>query len=699
MSAPSSPSVGTPPNRSECAPAFDSERSCLIAGKYRLEERLGEGALGVVYRAVHLGLEKSFAIKLLKTAGAPSPAALARFRREAVALGRLQHPNIVEVTDSGVDRLFGAPYLVMELLEGVSLSDICRDPGPLPLARALSLLAEIAGAVDAAHAAGVLHRDLKPGNVFLCTAGPDPPRVKVLDFGIAEMLTGTDEAAASPATPPGGEESPPGLTATGALHGTPLYAAPELIRRGEASRASDVYSFGVIAYELLGGKPPFQGTVAQVLTAHLEEEPPRLPLSPEVWLALSEPLRKDPALRPRTASEVVRRLRESAAQAELARWRSTEIPRRNWMAALLAGILLAIGFVLPWPPLPAVESWIGDLRIRSSPARAPDARILLITLDEASLGSSPLSLANRADEIGHTLARLLGAGARGVAVDLLLPAQWSASQGFSDLLLRHSEKVTLAAFSDPDGSVVGTECVDNLTAAALGPQRLSGIFGFVNLDEDRDGAVRQGRLSFRDSSGGEQPSWAARAARSLRYGNAREDGVSQRFWIDARIDWTRYARISWRQLPASLDRNPDWFRGRLVLVGGDLRGSGDDYHRIPHRSGRNTAVSGLTLQALMVDTIGAGLPVRETGRMPVLAAAALGAALVIAGALRSRRAGPTALWLSVGGAVFLALSFPVFWWTGLMLPVTAPLLLVLVGFLTALALRRKLPSPPEVSVP
>ena len=173
------------------------------------------------------------------------------------------------------------------------------------------------------------------------------------------------------------------------------------------------------------------------------------------------------------------------------------------------------------------------------------------------------------------------------------------------------------------------------------------------------------------------------------------------FWIDTRIDWPRYARISWRQVPTALDRSTDrnngLFRDQLILVGGDFRGSGDDYHRIPHRSGNNTAVSELTLQALMVDTIGAGLPIHEISKMPVLMIAALGSALTMAGILCARRAGPIAAWLAAGASLYLAISFPVFWWTGLMLPITLPLLLLLLGLLAALALRRILPSPPEVS--
>ena len=662
-----------------------------VGGKYRLEERLGEGALGVVYRAVHLGLEKSFALKLLKTSGAP--AALARFRREAVALGRLQHPHIVGVTDSGIDEPSGAPYLVMELLAGQPLAEICRAQGPLPLARALPLLEQIAGAVDAAHGAGVLHRDLKPGNI-LVDADPDQPRVKVLDFGLAELLATPTQTAAS--SPPG-QEGSADLTLTDALHGTPLYAAPELIRHGEASPASDVYSVGVIAYELLGGQPPFHGSMSEVLKGHLESEPPPLPLPPPVWRALREALHKDPALRPRSAGELVRAIRRGAWEAKQARWKATEVPRRLAMAVLLAAALAGLGLLLPWPPIPAAERWLGDLRLRTSPAREPDSRILLVTLDEASLDSSPRPLADRADEIGRNLSRIFAAGARGVAINLQLPAQWGRSRSFADLILRHPEGLTLAAFSAPEGDVVGTDCLDPLTVAALGRQRAADLFGFVNLDEDRDGVVRQGRLWFRDVHGHQRSSWVARAARGLGAASSSGDETPQRFWIDGRIDWQRYDHISWRQVPAVLSRNPGRFADRLVLLGGDFRGSGDDYYRVPQTAGRSTAVSGLTLQALMVDTIGAGLPIREPGRIPVLIAAALGAALVMTGILCARRTRLVAICLAAAAGGYLALSLPIFWWTGLRLPITAPLFFVLLGSLAALVLRRNLSSPPEVS--
>jgi CHASE2 domain-containing sensor protein len=425
-----------------------------------------------------------------------------------------------------------------------------------------------------------------------------------------------------------------------------------------------------------------------VLNGHLYREPPPLALPPEVGLALGEALRKDPTLRPRSAGEVVRLLREGAAQAERRRWRSSEVPRRMGLAALLAALLAGLGLIVPWPVFPAVERRIDDLRILVAPAKAPDPHILLVTFDEASLQSSPFPLADRADEVGLTLSRIFGAGARRVALNLLLPSTWSASPAFAELLVRHPGNLTLAASSGPDGRLVGTNCMDRLTVVALGPQRAAGMFGFVNLDEDRDRVVRRGRIRFRDRSGLERPSWAAHAAETHL--------VDRGYRIDARIDWSRYARISWKDVHAALDRDPGLFRSRLVLVGGEFRGSGDDYHRIPYRSGTGEAVSSLVLQALMVDTIGAGLPLRETSKLPLLAAAVLAVGCAMAGLLCARRAGPVAAWSAAGAGLYLAASVPLFGWTGWMLPVTVPGLLLVLGLFLSFVLRRILPPPPEV---
>ena len=159
----------------------------LLDGKYLIEGSLGQGGMGFVYRARHIELKRLFALKLLQPHKAQRPEYLARFHLEAEALGRLNHPNIVQVTDFGVDSRWG-PYLVMECIEGSSLSESIRDKGMLPLHEALPILGSIARALDYAHDSGILHRDLKPSNVLLFTNSAGHRDAKIVDFGIAFLL-------------------------------------------------------------------------------------------------------------------------------------------------------------------------------------------------------------------------------------------------------------------------------------------------------------------------------------------------------------------------------------------------------------------------------------------------------------------------------------------------------------------------------
>jgi CHASE2 domain-containing sensor protein len=252
--------------------------------------------------------------------------------------------------------------------------------------------------------------------------------------------------------------------------------------------------------------------------------------------------------------------------------------------------------------------------------------------------------------------------------------------------------LTLAAFSGPGGHVVGTECLSDLTTSALVLRRSSAPFRFVNLEEDPDGVIRRGRLFFRDEAGGRYPSWAARAASMLP--PTRPEPAEPAFRIDHRINGNLYERIPWLALPAILEKEPQRFRGRLVLVGGDFLSWGDDDHRVPVSLGSIGAVSSLTLQALQVDTIIAGLPVREAPRRPILLLAALaagGAALIV---LLRRCAVRVAAGLLAAGSLYTAISLPVFLKTGLLLPITSPCVVVALGLAATLALRRFLPPIP-----
>ncbi len=308
----------------------------VLDEKYRLERLLGRGGMGAVYLATHLGTDRYVALKLIAPQFMRNQEFVERFKREARAAGRLRHPNVVDVTDFGFsgDGHNRVAYLVMEYLDGCTLSDVLAEENRLPLYWVVDILEQVCSAVHEAHQQGILHRDLKPDNIWLEPNGLGGYRVKVLDFGIAKIAeaaapVNVDSDEAAPAVPPtiaamleleaatminpvasaqaaGDEnatqllpstddqtrmfESPrhtvehlratavpdtaaTGLTRVGSILGTPLYMSPEQCRGERLNARSDVYSMGVIAYQMLTGAPPFTGDTANLIRSHNEVQP------------------------------------------------------------------------------------------------------------------------------------------------------------------------------------------------------------------------------------------------------------------------------------------------------------------------------------------------------------------------------------------------------------------------------------------
>jgi tRNA A-37 threonylcarbamoyl transferase component Bud32 len=237
----------------------------LLNGRFRLEEKIGAGGMSTVYRAYDTTLERWVAIKSMHRDISTDPDQLERFRREARAVARLNHPHVVTVIDFGEDD--GSPYIVLELVEGETLKQRIKRIGKLPVGEAVAYAIEIGRALSAAHAAHLVHRDVKPQNVLIDREG----RAKVTDFGIARSL------------------EVHGLTATGRVLGTTDYVAPEQALGHEVTEQSDVYSLGIVLYEMLAGEPPFRAE-SQVAVAmkHVQEQMPDILVArPDVSSALA----------------------------------------------------------------------------------------------------------------------------------------------------------------------------------------------------------------------------------------------------------------------------------------------------------------------------------------------------------------------------------------------------------------------------
>jgi predicted Ser/Thr protein kinase len=356
----------------------------LIADRFELEELVGTGGMSTVFRARDAQLGRRVAIKILHERYADDPEYLERFRREARAVARLSHPNIVTVIDRGDDG--GRQYIVFEHVEGENLKELVQRTGRLPVRRALELVLPVAQGLAFAHEQGLVHRDVKPQNVLLSREG----EVKVTDFGIARSL-----------------HVEHGVTQTGTVLGTGEYLAPEQASGDPVSPATDVYSLGVVLWELLAGEVPFAGeNFVAVALRHINEPLPSLreqrpDVSPRLAAAVERALAKDPAQRFPSMAALARELRACLAEADGA------------AAALPPEDDAALTLVTPARRAPRRQP------PRARPARAarqrrPAARWLLALLVAGAAFAAVLVLAGP----GHHGGLLGGGGSSGSAVHL-----------------------------------------------------------------------------------------------------------------------------------------------------------------------------------------------------------------------------------------------------------------------------------------
>jgi serine/threonine-protein kinase len=344
----------------------------VLLEQFRIEEQIGTGGMGTVYRAHQTTVDRDVAIKVLRSELARDEQAVFRFEREARVAISLDHPNLVRVFLSG--RLSdGRLYIVMELLEGRSLADELDEHGAPSLERALIMIMKLCAGLGAVHAAGIVHRDIKPENVYLVRRGRDTDFVKLVDFGIARVLQA--------------EGIGPTTTQSGRVFGTATYISPEAATGEDTDQRSDIYSVGVLTYQLLTGELPFEGkTAGAVLMQHVHQEPPLLQskgrgadVPDDVARVVMRSLSKDPDARHKTLAEFLDSLAEAAGNAGLL----------NDARALLFGTIWGDDLAAPGSYLAEL---LGSSAPPSSPSPLADTQPISVDRDpdeEALLSSAP----------------------------------------------------------------------------------------------------------------------------------------------------------------------------------------------------------------------------------------------------------------------------------------------------------------------
>jgi serine/threonine protein kinase len=347
--------------------------------RYRIESKLGEGGMGVVYKARDTHLDRDVAVKILPADKVAEPTRKQRFIREARAASALNHPNIVTLHDVGSRD--GLDFMILEYVAGRPLNDVIPSGG-MPVASALGYAIQMADALTAAHGAGIFHRDLKPSNVMITTDG----RAKILDFGLAKLAepAGTSPDAPTVAAP---------LTEEGMVIGTVSYMAPEQAEGRPTDARSDIFSFGIVLYEMTTGRRPFDGrTPLSILHEILHQEPtPPLQINsaipPDLERVILRCLRKEPARRFQTMADLKAALEDVAAESRSpprATARTMSRTTSRWMPLLVAVSLagVAIAGFLAWTrrkpeasPMPLTATALTTFAgVERYPSFAPDGR-------------------------------------------------------------------------------------------------------------------------------------------------------------------------------------------------------------------------------------------------------------------------------------------------------------------------------------